>query len=216
MASYKNGIESRNKIIDSAKKLFYEQGYKNTTMAMIADDAGIQASLAAYYFKKEELLVYIHEDYIFTILRAIEEQVGTWLESSIHRHLIMLQIQYIGIYQDEKTREVYRYIVDNGLLSPKILALVDGYLLDSVDEFGIPMSKEDFAKTIVAQYGAHREMVRVYLKDYDAERCRELLYFTGTIALRLAGVDPRQIEVAIKKADELLGRMDLSGIRFLS
>lgn len=215
MIHYKTGLESRNKILQAAKQCFYENGYKKTTIAMIAEMAEVPQSLVNYYFKKDELLLQIHEDYITSILRFVEEQVGDRLDNILQGHLLMQQIQQMGIYRDPKCVEVYRYMVDNGLLSPRLAESVDTYLLGCIKEFGIDLSPETYRKYLVAQYGAHRELVRVYVRTYDAAECKRLFYFTGTIALRLAGVREEIIEENIQKADRLLEQIDTSQIRFL-
>lgn len=215
MIHYKTGLESRNKILQAAKQCFYEKGYKKTTIAMIAEMAEVPQSLVNYYFKKDALLLQIHEDYITSILRFIEEQVGDRLDNILQGHLLMQQIQQMGIYRDPKCVEVYRYMVDNSLLSPRLAESVDTYLLGCIKEFGIALSPETYRKYLVAQYGAHRELVRVYVRTYDPVESKRLFYFTGTIALRLAGVGEEIIEENIRKADRLLEEIDTSEIRFL-
>ena len=212
---YKTGLESRSRILQAAKSCFYENGYKKTTIAMIAERAEVPQSLVNYYFKKDALLLQIHEDYITSILRFVEEQVGNRLDNILQGHLLMQQIQQMGIYRDAKCAEVYRYMVDNGLLSPRLTEIVDTYLLGCIKEFGIDLSPERYRQYLVAQYGAHRELVRVYLRTYDPVESKRLFYFTGTISLRLAGVGEEMIEENIQKADRLLDEIDTSRIRFL-
>ena len=215
MIHYKTGLESRNRILQAAKECFYRNGYKKTTIAMIAELAEVPQSLVNYYFKKDELLLQIHEDYITAVLRLVEEKVGGRLDNILQGHLLMQQIQQMGIYQDPQGVEVYRYMVDNGLLSPRLVEIVDSYLLGCIKEFDIDLPPEIYRRYIVAQYGAHRELVRVYLREYDPVESKKLFYFTGTIALRLAGVREEVLAENIRKADCLLEEIDTSQVRFL-
>ena len=215
MIHYKTGLGSRNRILQAAKLCFYRAGYKKTTIAMIAEAAEVPQSLVNYYFKKDALLLQIHEDYITGILRFVEEQMGQRLDNILQGHLLMQQIQQMGIYRDPRSVEVYRYMVDNGLLSPRLTEIVDTYLLGCIKEFGIDLPPEVYRKYIVAQYGAHRELVRVYLREYDLVESKRLFYFTGTIALRLAGVREEVLEENIRKADRLLEEIEISQFRFL-
>ena len=216
MQHYKPGIETKNKILQAAKSCFYTCGYQKATVSKIAEIADVPQSLVAYYFKKDQLLQQVHADYIVMILNTIDEQVGGLIENILQRHLLMQQMQYLGIYSDEKNYSIYRYMVEHGLLSPRIFEIVDTYLLDSAKEFGVDIDPDTFRMYIAAQYGAHRELVRVYLKEFDPEKSKPLFYFTGTIALRLAGVSGSIIEKNISKAEVLLARIDMSKIRFLS
>ena len=215
MMHYRTGLESRSRILQAAKECFYRNGYKKTTIAMIAESAEVPQSLVNYYFKKDELLLQIHEDYITAVLRLVEEKVGGRLDNILQGHLLMQQIQQMGIYQDPQGVEVYRYMVDNGLLSPRLVEIVDSYLLGCIKEFDIDLPPEIYRRYIVAQYGAHRELVRVYLREYDPVESKKLFYFTGTIALRLAGVREEVLAENIRKADCLLEEIDTSQVRFL-
>jgi len=214
-ANYKKGAESRRNILHSAKRVLYERGCKKATVDAIARDAQVPASLVAYYFKKDELLMAIYEDYVQTILDAISEQVGGLLDNNLQRHLLLVQIHTMGIYCDERNLNVFRHMVNNGITSRNVKLIVDSYLLKQIGDFELELTDDEFERMIVAQYGAHREIMRVYIKEYDPIISRRLLYFAATIALRLARVDHEIINANIEKADELLGKMDISGIRFL-
>lgn len=63
-AENKRILESRRRkeIMRSAKKLFYTNGYKNTSMDHIAEDAGISKGLIYHYFKNKETLLLSFSD----------------------------------------------------------------------------------------------------------------------------------------------------------
>ena len=215
MNHYRSGLERKEKIIRAAKQCFYENGYKGTTIAMIAEMVNMPHSLVAYYYKKNQLLTQIHEEYILGILSAIDRQVGDKLDNVLQRHLLLQQLQYQGIYSDERNHAIYQHMVDNRLLSPIITEIVDTYLLECIKEFGIDLPEEVWQQYIVAQYGAYRELIRVYLREYDLPTNRPLHYFSGTIALRLAGISEEIIAENVDKVEMLLTQMDMSQIRFL-
>lgn len=54
--NYSAGIQTRKKILSSAKKLFYVNGFKKTSLQQIAKDAGIRQSLLYYYFESKDTL----------------------------------------------------------------------------------------------------------------------------------------------------------------
>ncbi len=182
---------------------------------MIAEMVNMPHSLVAYYYKKNQLLTQIHEEYILGILSAIDRQVGDKLDNVLQRHLLLQQLQYQGIYSDERNHAIYQHMVDNRLLSPIITEIVDTYLLECIKEFGIDLPEEVWQQYIVAQYGAYRELIRVYLREYDLPTNRPLHYFSGTIALRLAGISEEIIAENVDKVEMLLTQMDMSQIRFL-
>lgn len=73
----KNGKETtRERIINSAKKLFAEQGYQKTTIVDISRLAGLsEAALYEYFQGKEDLLLTIPDLWVSEMLRDIDEQL---------------------------------------------------------------------------------------------------------------------------------------------
>ena len=56
----KSPEEKKKFLTDKAAKIFFEKGYKNTSLQDIADEVGITKAAIYYYFKsKEEILYYI-------------------------------------------------------------------------------------------------------------------------------------------------------------
>lgn len=50
MANYQNGIASKNAIIDAARKLFYEKGFRSTTYRDISREANVRIGTISYHF----------------------------------------------------------------------------------------------------------------------------------------------------------------------
>jgi AcrR family transcriptional regulator len=48
---------TRERILDAALRLFYERGWRGTTMRAVADEAGVSLGNAYYYFRSKESLV---------------------------------------------------------------------------------------------------------------------------------------------------------------
>lgn len=72
MAKYSKGIDTKKNILAAARRLFYENGYSNTTTRQIASTADINLGLIKYYFdSKADIALHIyldvrdfHSDYI--------------------------------------------------------------------------------------------------------------------------------------------------------
>lgn len=76
MAQYNKGLETKNKIIHSARELFYEKGYCSTSTREISEKAGTNLGLLKYYFKgKNEIGMIIYRDirHAFDELTAANE-----------------------------------------------------------------------------------------------------------------------------------------------
>jgi TetR/AcrR family fatty acid metabolism transcriptional regulator len=76
MAKNNSKEHTRVRIINSAKKLFAEQGYQKTTIVDISKQAGLsEAALYEYFQGKEDLLLTIPDLWVSKLLRDLDEQL---------------------------------------------------------------------------------------------------------------------------------------------
>ena len=76
MASKGAKENTKNRIIESAKKLFAEQGYQKTTVIDISKQAGLsEAALYEYFQGKEDLLLTIPQLWVSELIEGLEEQL---------------------------------------------------------------------------------------------------------------------------------------------
>jgi len=76
MAKNNSKEHTRVRIINSAKKLFSEQGYQKTTIVDISKQAGLsEAALYEYFQGKEDLLLTIPDLWVSELLRDLDEQL---------------------------------------------------------------------------------------------------------------------------------------------
>lgn len=215
MPLYKKGIETRNKIYQSAKKMFYEYGYKKTTIEKIAEDADVPVGLVTYYFKKETILSHIYRDYMHSVVQAIEDQVGDRLNNHLQKHLLISQLFYICLVGDENNKEVYREIFIHRLISDDIYQRINHNMMQIVKDFHLEISEEMFHQMVIAEFGARRELLFHSYNEPNMIQKKDFFYFLSTIAARLAGVPPKVIEENIAAADSLVHLIDTSNIHFL-
>ena len=76
MAKNNSKGHTRERIINSAKKLFAEQGYQKTTIIDISKRAGLsEAALYEYFQGKESLLLMIPDLWVSELVRDLDEQL---------------------------------------------------------------------------------------------------------------------------------------------
>ena len=76
MAKNNSKEHTRERIINSAKTLFAEQGYQKTTIVDISRRAGLsEAALYDYFQGKEDLLLTIPDLWVSELVRDLEEQL---------------------------------------------------------------------------------------------------------------------------------------------
>ncbi|HCX65573.1 MAG TPA: hypothetical protein DHN33_10225 [Eubacteriaceae bacterium] len=85
---------------------FYENGYQNTSVPMIADELGLVHSNIFYHFKnKEEILREVFLEFFQNIEKDVKE-LGEEL-SSAQRLLSYSYLTRFAMHQDEKMKRLY-------------------------------------------------------------------------------------------------------------
>ena len=76
LANNSSKVNTRDRILESARKLFAEQGYQKTTVVDISKRAGLsEAALYEYFQGKEHLLLAIPDLWIADHIKELEEQL---------------------------------------------------------------------------------------------------------------------------------------------
>ena len=215
MATYKKGIQTKERIFQSAKKMFYEYGYKNATIAKIAADAKVPIGLVNYYFKKNEILSIVYTQFLQNIKKAIDEQIGNELENPLQRHIVFTRIFYSIMLSNDKNRELYKEIFINELVEADASDLVGLDFMEIVRTFDIDITESIFHRLTIAEYGARRELLLDRYDRLDPDKSKDFIDFLATISVRLAGVEIKEVMRNCKKADELYKKVDTSVIKFL-
>ena len=108
--------DSRAAILEAAKLLFMQEGFRGISMRQIAEAVGVTKAALYYHFKdKEELFVAIVEEYLVAMSTMIDEVTSSGLDTrqqiaelvrrilaQPHRHpLQRLQLRRIGARSPE-------------------------------------------------------------------------------------------------------------------
>lgn len=215
MATYKKGIETKERIFQAAKKMFYEYGYKSATIEKIANEAKVPIGLVNYYFKKNDILTIVYTQFIDNLKKAIDEQAAHIIENSLQRQIVFTRLFYTSMLSNARNRGLYKEIFINQLVEADANDLIGNDLMDIIRTFNIDITESIFRRLIVAEYGARRELLMDRYDVLDPERSKDFINFLGTIAVRLAGVDIKIIMQNVKKAEEILKVIDVSEVKFL-
>ncbi|MEG0377017.1 MAG: TetR/AcrR family transcriptional regulator [Eubacterium sp.] len=214
-ATKNNDENQKEKILSTTKTLFYEKGYRGTTIAMIAEASGVSVGLVNYYYKKEELLGQIFHDFILYIRRFLNEKLGSLIENQFQMHLLFNRIFFIKIFESPAIESLYSYMREKDLY----LDITHNYIRNSMTsiilEFDLDIDKELFRQLTVAEYGARKSLYQDRaLKDIPRNSIA-FIDFQSTITVRLAGVSPSIIEKNIKRTNTLMRYIDINCVNFL-
>lgn len=215
MATYKKGVETRERIFQAAKKMFYEYGYKNATIEKIANTADVPIGLVNYYFKKNEILSIVYTQFIQHVKKTVDEQISKDIENPLQRHIVFTRVFYNVMLSNDNNRELYKEIFINQLVEADANDLVGMDFLDIIRTFDIDITESIFRRLIIAEYGARRELLLDRYDRLDPEKSKDFINFLATIAVRLAGVDIKIVMKNCKKVDELVKKVDTTNLKFL-
>ena len=116
MANYENGLETKNKIIDTCKELFYAKGFDKTTFKDIGQIADVNQGLIVYYYKTKNILA----NTIFQDMMAeMMEQIETFFkeEDNLIRYFISDFLYFRLLYEDKGFRDFMQTCCSNGALN---------------------------------------------------------------------------------------------------
>ncbi|MEG0377163.1 MAG: helix-turn-helix domain-containing protein [Eubacterium sp.] len=214
MAQYKNGIETKNKILQIATALFAVNGFQGTTIAMIADKAEVPVGLVNYYYKKDALLGNIHYNFILDINKTIEEQIAEKLDNHLQKHLVFSQIFYHKICTSRVNKDFFYLILKKDLTLKETHDYVRNSMLSIISEFDIPIQTPVFKKLMIAEYGARKALLKDSFETNDLNITNDFINFLATITIRLTGISNETIAANIKKAEKLSPLVDVTHLRF--
>lgn len=106
--AYEKSKETHDRIIDVAKTLFYEEGFKKTSVRQICKEAGINHSLIYYYFKtgKYGIAQYLINEHIRKCIKALSKHYSYKSDYLLYQ-LLLIRFIFREISQDVIERECY-------------------------------------------------------------------------------------------------------------
>lgn len=96
----------RKKILDTAKKLFSEQGYKKTTIRQIVQESGITSgSIYNLFENKDAVFSAIIDDLMGATVRMVEKDFKE--ETPLYQYAALMAVEWVAIEKDTVLRELY-------------------------------------------------------------------------------------------------------------
>lgn len=99
--------QTKNRILQTAKDIFLEQGYRRTTIRQIVERSGITSgSIYNIFSSKEEIFNTLAGDVLENCIHMVEKEAGG--ESPIYQYAAVLLVEMEAIAHDERVRELYQ------------------------------------------------------------------------------------------------------------
>ena len=162
-------LSSRDRLLDAARQLFYEQGYNATTLAQISDRSGVNNGLITYYFgTKNNLAKEIYNLFLMNIRAEIsmrlfekKKELNMPLNIAVENRLLLTQKfenPKLMRFYNEYQRGSDSYVVPN--------ARRERYYELQKEFINPDISDEDLKLYSVCGISIIRAMVDAYEKGY--------------------------------------------------
>jgi AcrR family transcriptional regulator len=130
--------ENREKILQAAFRVLSRQGYENTSIKDIAEEAGVAQGLVHYYYKSKQLLV-------LAVLDFVCEKVELGLETGEAGALAAFEQTKVMLRDSREVNALYVSLIGVGLHDTAIGAGVRQYIRDERDHV------EDIARQVLGE-----------------------------------------------------------------
>lgn len=162
----KNSSNTEKKIINAARKVFYEKGFKGATMREIATKANTNLALVNYYFRSKENLIYIIHDETFMVLL---NQISNCIQ------------QEISI--EEKIKNIIHEYIDFFIVNPHIPSFISGEIIRNPKKIAGIMKEKISRSNIHSEFG---EQVKEHVKTgVFKPQTTTLQIFTNILSLTI-------------------------------
>jgi AcrR family transcriptional regulator len=126
MANYENGLDTKAKIIDACKELFYIKGFDKTTFKDIGELANVNQGLIVYYYKTKNILANtVFQGVMIELMKQIESLFS--YEDNLTRYFISDFLYFRLLYEDESFRKFIETCCLNGSLNKSVVVFDEEY-----------------------------------------------------------------------------------------
>lgn len=216
MGTNRRGEQTKEHIFSVAKQLFYEHGYKNTTLQKMAETAQVPIGLIPYHFgNKDKMVGIVYKELIDQIKSLLGSHKEIRFDNYILFHGVLSRIYYQVIFSDPNNRRFYY----ENLLKRSNYQFLNSVIREGyrkyLTDFRITLSEEDFNDIVHADFGARREFFLHHLEHDKNLDIQKMVSFANAIVPRLLGMEPKLVDGILAESLEIYHAVDCSGIRFL-
>jgi AcrR family transcriptional regulator len=215
MSPTRKGMQTKNRILNCAKQLYYENGFEKTTIQHIADDAGSTLGSMTYHFStKAEFIRTIFSDYSSAIVDAVTEaHAKSKSFDFLKREVFCNYIYFRNIMDDPKIKAFYAEILADDEYFSVVHSLMEplfAYALNDVEP-GV------YAASLEADKGARRESLSAYCAGHIDLSVDKMASFTIINTTRAIGIPVETTEKYLKEVRRFLKTHDevISTIRLI-
>ncbi|NTW72294.1 MAG: helix-turn-helix transcriptional regulator [Eubacteriaceae bacterium] len=215
MAYYKKGIDTKQNIIDTSKRLFYEKGYSSTSCKLICDEAGVNVGLIPYYFKNKSRIASI----IYTnFLIEVKDLVQNLLEKNNY----VYELKYATavenwvfmslLLSDDHYKKFFYEICRENVLIDENTRVVEFFYKLHNNKYRLGFTNDEIKLIRVVSASSSMGLVEKYVQGYLDIPLDDLIKYKIRIIYRLMELPEETIDDIIIKSYEMYKKINI-GIR---
>jgi len=203
MSRYKKSETTKKNILEAASRLFFYQGYKNTTVRDIVKTADVSLSRMNYHFtNKENLAATICRVFLKNLNKEIYRVVQPITDKPILQDSIHIRLWAAIFLTNHECRDFYYELAAGNILGNTLFASDYEHFRDQVAYLNLDVAEEiikAYAHTFVAV------IIRFIIVKKEGDTnlsIPEILDFLNRLHLKLLEFEKDERESLIRKADE--------------
>ncbi len=206
------------KIYDSAKELFYMNGYDDTNLKEIAEKAEVPISLITYYFKKK---LFIASQIYSEFLTRIKDRINEFcicenLTSALLKCILMACLIYDIILGDENNKRFYMQLKEkNHSFYNFNKEVTEEYYLAYIQEYDLSISKQKIDLIITMNSVSRCGFFDYYNKHNLKLPLIEIVDVFESMVPLMMGIPRSEIDKYLLQAQNILREIDYSDIKLL-
>lgn len=212
MSNYKNGNKTRIKILEASKKLFYENGYKNTRIEMIGKSIDKPKSLVNYHFHKKS-------DILVVIIRDFQQRIYDYILSSLDcKHLIKYFVYNKAYYHllnyDSKTSKFSQEVLNTNDRTIDTYKNFQTIFRDIVKYMKLEnITNDNIILKEISFFGSNRELMNNYYKGTLDMTLDDVINLININSCKLLGIPNIKINECNIKSDEMYNSLDFFNLK---
>lgn len=213
--AHPKGLQTKMSILNAAKKLFHETGFKKTSAKEICGLAGVNHKNFNYYFKsKNFLLTELYSELYMKSYSFIDANINREI-NSIEKNTLAAFIYYGGIFVDEKTIAFQKEIYDNLSASTYMGMNFKHVYLQFFKDLGRKVDPDEVQNIEYAELGLRRELITRFIENPGNKTIYDVLTTMHLYRGRLLQMDETIIKAYLFTALEFERKYDHAHIRLL-
>ena len=189
VAVSKKGMHTRGQIVSSARILFYEKGYENTSVKDICESAGVKAGTLTYYFKtKYDLVRELYETAFRRSYEFVENNLDRAM-NSLEKNTVVAFVYFHAILADANTRRFHLEILERSSVGDYISQVALPISQQFIKDFKLNFSTQELLDIDMAENGLSRELFINFLDNANGRTVQDLVNTIYIFRARLFTVD---------------------------